>query len=64
MNTHKNARRTLMRRIEMVRSIADPGLTPAAATRSQTRQRIAYRTADDEELHASPQGCSRWGSSK
>ena len=31
MNTHKNARLTLIRRIEMVRSIADRGLTPAEA---------------------------------
>jgi transposase InsO family protein len=31
MNIHKNARLTLARRIEMVRSIADRGLTPAEA---------------------------------
>ena len=31
MNTHKNARLTLIRRIEMVRSIADRRLTPAEA---------------------------------
>jgi len=31
MNTHKNARLTFVRRIEMVRSIAERGLTPAEA---------------------------------